>query len=467
MSREASRAPTASIIISAYNRADVLRHAVKSVIRSTYADWELLVVGDHCTDHSEKTVQSFADPRITFQNLPQNSGGQWTPHNVGIAQARGRYVLFLNQDDMYCADHVARAVAHMEETGADISWSPFMVLEHSGRSSGPPDAAHDRVLLQGVVHDGQYDARLFLVSSCWIVKREVCASVGPWKSADETFHSPSQEWLFRAWRAGSRFSFQPHPSVLCVHSGAKRLSYLRRSPEHDRAWTWIADEEGASAALLRCISMNHALRAHQHTIQDGLLRALAEVVKSKANTIAQRFGVQPFVLRSWLTRQRKGDVVARWRVHTMEADRLAAGRLLQAGDAAGDGYFADGWQERETSGRRTSGRSADIIFQIGPADTGHLLELTGHTLTRPGIAIFSVNGQARLEHRYTSGEETVRIDLGILRGNVKVSVQVDDPTSPQRLNMTVDGQALGLWVSSIELIPVPVATPAAGEEPRM
>ena len=457
MAVDASRTPTASIIISAYNRADVLRYAIKSVLRSTYTDWELLVVGDGCTDHSEETVRSFADPRITFQNLPENTGGQSAPHNVGVAQARGKYILFLNQDDMYCADHVAKAVTHMEETGADFSWSPMIRLVHSGLPSGPPDAAHDVVTLVGGVHDGQYEPRLFLLSSSWIVKRDACATVGPWKSAEETYHTPSQEWLFRARQLGLRFSYQPYPSVLVIHSGAKRLAYLRSSPENDRAWTWIAEEDSASADLLRCVAVSQAGLAHQRdiTVPEGLWHAIVVVLKSRAVTIMQRIGLQPYVLRSWLVRRRKGDTVANWRTITMEADRLVPGKVLRIGEAAADPYLMDGWHKRETSGRWTSGPTADVIFRVDPADIGHSLELTGHTLRHPGSATFLLNGKPSLTHRYYGREETIRIGLGTLHGNVRLTINVENPTSPQALGTSQDGRTLGLWVSSIRLVPGP------------
>ena len=58
--------PLVSIVIATYNRSQVVAHAIDSVRRSTVADWELIVVGDHCTDDTEAVVAGFADPRITW-----------------------------------------------------------------------------------------------------------------------------------------------------------------------------------------------------------------------------------------------------------------------------------------------------------------------------------------------------------------------------------------------------------------
>src|SRR5690349_24747281 len=102
--------PTASIIISAYNRPRVIPFAIRSVLASDFQDFELIVVGDGCNTETEAAVKSFADPRIRFLNLPANTGHQSAPHNKGVELARGEFVMFLNQDDMYFADHMSARV---------------------------------------------------------------------------------------------------------------------------------------------------------------------------------------------------------------------------------------------------------------------------------------------------------------------------------------------------------------------
>ena len=84
--------PLVSIILATYNRSPVLAHAIESVRRSTLTDWELIVVGDGCTDDTAAVVASFDDPRVTFINLPRNVGEQSGPNNEGLRLARGRYI---------------------------------------------------------------------------------------------------------------------------------------------------------------------------------------------------------------------------------------------------------------------------------------------------------------------------------------------------------------------------------------
>ena len=94
-----------------------MRHAIESVRNSRFADWELIVVGDACTDDTAACVAAFGDPRIRFVNLPERCGDQSGPNNHGVALSRGRYVAFLNHDDFYLPDHLATCVAALDAGG--------------------------------------------------------------------------------------------------------------------------------------------------------------------------------------------------------------------------------------------------------------------------------------------------------------------------------------------------------------
>ena len=79
--------PGVSVIIATYQRPQVLRRAIESVRASTTADWEVVVVGDACTDDTEAVVRRFGDRRIRFSNLERNFGEQSGPNNAGGVQS--------------------------------------------------------------------------------------------------------------------------------------------------------------------------------------------------------------------------------------------------------------------------------------------------------------------------------------------------------------------------------------------
>ena len=111
------QAPLVSVIIPTFDYSSVLRHAIASVLAQTYPSLELHVVGDGCTDDSGEVVASFADPRVSWTNLPENAGTQSAPNNAGLDLARGRYVAYLGHDDLWHPWHLAAVVGALERTG--------------------------------------------------------------------------------------------------------------------------------------------------------------------------------------------------------------------------------------------------------------------------------------------------------------------------------------------------------------
>ena len=130
--------PLVSVIIPTYNRGNVLRIAIQSVLWQTEQNFELLVMGDGCTDDSESVVNSFGDARIQWHNLPSNSGHQSAPVNAGLALSRGRYIAFLGHDDIWHPDHLRTQLRAIASAKAGVS---LAVIEMRG-----PKRSHYRVL---------------------------------------------------------------------------------------------------------------------------------------------------------------------------------------------------------------------------------------------------------------------------------------------------------------------------------
>src|SRR5690349_20582249 len=102
----ASSAPLVSIIMATYNWSSVLPYSIGSVQHQTLPDFELLVVGDGCTDDSAEVVGAIGDPRVRWIGLENNSGHQSVPNNEGLRQARGEIIAYLGHDDLWLPDHL-------------------------------------------------------------------------------------------------------------------------------------------------------------------------------------------------------------------------------------------------------------------------------------------------------------------------------------------------------------------------
>ena len=449
-----SEKPDVSIIISAYNRPQVVTFAIRSVVASDFADWELIVVGDGCNAETEAAVRAFTDPRIRFHNLPANTGHQSAPHNKGVELARGEFVLFLNQDDMYFPDHISRRVAFMRETGADVSWSPILLRQRSGLDHGSIDVERDKLTLDGATADGDFDPESFVISSCWAVRREVCDAVGPWLSPSETRLSPSQEWLHRANERGRRMAYHPYVSVLCIHSGVRRYSYLFSDcMEHERAWSWLA------AGPEERLNLMHAVAVHGAADFIGIRKQLARrehAVRSWLEGALQKFGVHPHSTQRFFEGLTKGEWVGN---HTRFTSSMPPLLPLVAqthiGDRTADAYLGRGWHGGEKKGRWTSGATAELFFTI-PEEVASsrpcVLEICGYPLRDGDAVTFQINGEAPVTKDVSWANQIATINLPDA-GAYRLTLSVEAPTSPFRLGDSNDRRILGFRLGWVRLTP--------------
>jgi len=222
-----SHQPLISIIIAAYNRSNVLQYAVLSVIQQTFTDWELLIVDDASTDDTIEVAESFKDKRIRCIKLKKNIGEQSGPNNEGFRQAQGRYIAYLNQDDLWFPDHLEKQLNTIQSSNADWVFSlGFVVL------------TSDRIILSGIMPGGIYNPRYttLILASLWLLKREVIEELGGWRFCHSIRISPSQDFIQRAWKAKKIIVTTPFPTAILFHSGHRVNSYLNRECDENREY---------------------------------------------------------------------------------------------------------------------------------------------------------------------------------------------------------------------------------------
>ena len=115
-----------SIIMPLYNSADYIADSIKSVLAQTYSDWELLIVDDCSTDNSVGIVKSFADSRIRlFQN--ENNSGAAISRNYALREAQGRWIAFLDSDDIWDAQKLEKQIKFMENNGYSFTFTDYRI----------------------------------------------------------------------------------------------------------------------------------------------------------------------------------------------------------------------------------------------------------------------------------------------------------------------------------------------------
>lgn len=106
-----------SIIVPTYNREKLLPRAVESVLRQTYQDWELLVVDDGSTDNTKEIIKKYCDKDCRIHYFHKENGGQGSARNLGIRNAQGTYVAFLDSDDEWLPEKLQEQVSVLEQHG--------------------------------------------------------------------------------------------------------------------------------------------------------------------------------------------------------------------------------------------------------------------------------------------------------------------------------------------------------------
>jgi len=218
--------PAVSVITAAYNRSNVLIYAISSVIWQTCADWELIVVDDASTDDTAAVVASFADPRIRYIRLEENIGEQSGPNNIGFKHARGRYIAYLNQDDLWFPDHLEKVLQTIRETDADWVCTAGIALHGN----------HEDMYLCGVMPDDQFSPRYSkgINATLWLIKREVLEETGGWRFYRTLHIPPSQDLMYRAWKQGKTIKLSCLVTAIVIHSGSLFSSYSHRLYEENQ-----------------------------------------------------------------------------------------------------------------------------------------------------------------------------------------------------------------------------------------
>ena len=104
--------PKVSVIIPTYNNAKYVTHAVESAIEQTYTDYEIIVIDDGSTDNTRNVLDPYRD-RINY--IYQEHQGVSTARNLGIEQAKGELIAFLDADDYFLPEHLAQQTACLED----------------------------------------------------------------------------------------------------------------------------------------------------------------------------------------------------------------------------------------------------------------------------------------------------------------------------------------------------------------
>lgn len=274
--------PLVSVVIPTYNRANLLPDAIDSVFAQTYRNWKLIIVDDGSTDDTREVVQRYSCQRLRY--IHQSQAGVAAARNRGIRVSEGRYIAFLDSDDVWYPNKLTEQIELIRkypDTGM-VGGGCIKVDEHGhtiGKANIPP------------VHIPLSDFHVYCAipgsTSNVLVKRQIFNEVGTFDKG-----LPATEDRDMWIRIARNYPVRAVPKVTLVsriHSGVRRsedwdsvrkgrkevISRINSFTGRRRAWSWQFYLKGMGAS-----ARNRRLRAFWYVLISFILfpRQLSENV---------------------------------------------------------------------------------------------------------------------------------------------------------------------------------------------
>ena len=119
-----------SVIMPSYNSEEFIAESINSVLAQTYENFELLIVDDCSTDKTIEVVKGFNDDRIKLFVNERNSGAA-VSRNRAIREATGKWIAFLDSDDLWFSDKLEKQITYMQNNGIAFSYTDYEVIDEN------------------------------------------------------------------------------------------------------------------------------------------------------------------------------------------------------------------------------------------------------------------------------------------------------------------------------------------------
>lgn len=143
-----------SIITPTYNCGRFIAETINSVLAQTYNNWEMLIVDDCSSDNTKEIVEQFKDSRIKYFCLEHNSGAA-VARNTALRMAKGRWIAFLDSDDLWLPEKLERQIKFMEDNNYVFSYHKYEEIDETSMPLGK--------IISGPKHINNYG----MIYYCW------------------------------------------------------------------------------------------------------------------------------------------------------------------------------------------------------------------------------------------------------------------------------------------------------------
>lgn len=273
--------PTVSIITPTYNRPELLQEAIQSVLAQSLDDWEMLIVDDGSDPGVQPVIDAFADPRLRYVRLEHV--GRSAARNRGLELARGDYIGFLDDDDLYHSDKLAHEIDFLRANpGIEIVGTGYRTTDKAGQMLTVYEAWTRKPEINAM--NCLFGVPLAICSA--LIVRDAIERMDRWFDESLDLWEDS-DFFRRLFLSGARFAW--HREVLSDY----RLL-------HDRSWSTLLDAHRSGRRALEKIFQTEDLPPN---IADQRLDALVKfdlgyawtAYAYQADSFAQRCMLQALI----------------------------------------------------------------------------------------------------------------------------------------------------------------------------
>ena len=139
-----------SIIMPSYNTGKFIRATIESVLAQTYSNWELILVDDCSTDDTDDIVKAYlSDQRIRYIKNETNSGAA-VSRNRALREAKGKWIAFLDSDDLWEPTKLEKQIAFMENHDYHFSYTNYIEIDEKSIPNGKHVTGPKRITKHGM-----------------------------------------------------------------------------------------------------------------------------------------------------------------------------------------------------------------------------------------------------------------------------------------------------------------------------
>jgi glycosyltransferase involved in cell wall biosynthesis len=264
--------PEISVVIPTYESARYVGAAIESVLAQTHGDFEIIVVDDGSKDATAAVVAGYADPRVRY--VRQENSGVAVARNRGMAEATGRWVAFLDADDTWYPEKLARQMAALRESGSRFCYSAYMEVDANLSPRGIKRSVRHAAALEDLLLRGNIvgsictvvcDRELILATGGFDRRLSQCADWNMWvrlaSSTDFTYiDEPLVTYRQHAASMSRNAPLMEFDSLLVLDSGFALPDLpanirAKKREAYGRAYTVLAGtyfQAGQYASFVRC-----------------------------------------------------------------------------------------------------------------------------------------------------------------------------------------------------------------------